>query len=39
MKDVLTYMNIKYTNKDVIEVGKEKVKFKNVEGEQLKWII
>ena len=39
MKDILTYMNIKYTNKDVIEVGKEKVKFKNVEGEQLKWII
>ena len=39
MKDVLTYMNIKYTNKDIIEVGKEKVKFKNVEGEQLKWII
>ena len=39
MKDILTYMNIKYTNKDIIEVGKEKIKFKNVEGEQLKWII
>ena len=39
MKDILNYMNIKYTNKNTIEVGKEKVKFKNIEGEQFKWIV
>ena len=39
MKDILTYMNIKYTNKDIVEIGKEIIKFKDEEGEQLKWII
>ena len=36
-KEVLEYMNIKYTNKNEIE--KEKVKLGNMEVEQLKWII
>ena len=36
-KEVLEYMNIKYTNKNEIE--KEKVKLENMEVEQLKWII
>ena len=36
-KEVLEYMNIKYTNKNEIE--KEKVKLGNMEAEQLKWII
>lgn len=34
-KEVLEYMNIKYTNKNEIE----KVKLGNMEVEQLKWII
>ena len=37
--DVLDYMNIKYTNKEEIKIVKEKTKFKDIEGEQLKWII
>ena len=36
-KEVLEYMNIKYTNKQKIE--KEKVKLGNKEVDQLKWII
>ena len=39
MKDILNYMNIMYTNKNTIKVGKEKVKFKNELGEQFKWIV
>ena len=36
-KEVLEYMNIKYTNKN--ETEKEKVELGNMEVEQLKWII
>ena len=38
-KDVLEYMNIKYTNKGKVNTMKEKIKLKNIEGEQFKWII
>ena len=39
-KEVLDYMNIKYTNKEENkDLEKEKIKLGNVEVEQLKWII
>lgn len=38
-KEVLEYMNIKYTNKLESEIIKEKVKLGSKEVEQLKWII
>ena len=38
-KEVLDYMNIKYTNKENIKTINEKVKLGNSEVEQLKWII
>ena len=38
-KEVLEYMNIKYTNKEDLKIEKEKVKLGNSEVEQLKWII
>ena len=37
-KEVLEYMNIKYTTKD-IDTEKEKLKLGNEEVEQFKWII
>lgn len=38
-KEVLDYMNIKYTNKENIKTINEKVELGNSEVEQLKWII
>ena len=41
-KEVLEYMNIKYTNKEELKDGdieKEKTKLGNTEVEQFKWII
>ena len=38
-KEVLEYMNIKYTNKEDLKIKKEKVKLGSNEVEQFKWII
>lgn len=38
-KEVLEYMNIKYTNKENLKIKKEKVKLGSNEVEQFKWII
>ena len=41
-KEVLEYMNIKYTNKEDLkneDIEKEKTKLGNTEVEQFKWII
>lgn len=39
-KEVLDYMNIKYTNKkEEVKTGKEKIKLGSNEVEQFKWII
>ena len=37
-KEVLDYMNIKYTNKETIKVIREKGKLGNIGVEQLKWL-
>ena len=38
-KEVLEYMNIKYTNKEDLKIKKERVKLGSNEVEQFKWII
>ena len=38
-KEVLDYMNIKYTNKEDLKIKKEKVKLGSNDVEQFKWII